>query len=667
LDDVVVPVVPAELPKKACERKITFKEVAMAVRFSTNLMSNALSKRLHCKILYASETGRSERFAKHLLEIFKHSFDPKLICMNEYDFANELEHETLVILVSSTFGNGEPPNNGLKFKEFLAKKLKKINHEKSDTLPLTNLKYTVFGLGNSSYPKFCLHGKYLDESFEALGAQRIVNLGIGDELSGQEESFRSWSVQVYKKTLQVFNVEINNSSICGVLKDNSLWSCENVRLVLNDNKQETEEALCEKLSKFHGRKVLPCTFKGKQNISKVTNGRQTLLVEILVDPEHADDFEYSPGDHFGIYPENSQDLVDRILARLTEVPPSPDQAICVMHKAKSMMRGDEKAWTIDERYPKCTLRSAFQFYLDITTPPTQKMLLYLSTQASSDADKIALEKLGKDEAFYETWKHNDYPNLAQVLDEFQSCRPNASLLITQLPTLQPRFYSISSSPKISKNVIQLTLGVFEYPTANKSAHFGVCSKWLDRAIEMETQVPSFIRKSMSFHMPDDITAPIVMVATGTGIAPYRSFWLERNAQMEEISNNEDKSAFGNIHLYFGCRQFDNDDLYSDDINKLMEKNVISKYYTAFSRDPNFKKTYVQNLMAENMKELFDAIFVQNGHFYVCGDIKMANDVTQTLELILQTHGNMSEEQAKSTVLQLRADRRFHDQRINFWE
>jgi sulfite reductase alpha subunit-like flavoprotein len=63
---------------------------------------------------------------------------------------------------------------------------------------LTNVRFSIFGLGNSSYPKFCSYAKFLDESLHELGADRIHELGLGDELCGQEEWFRKWSIGVYK-------------------------------------------------------------------------------------------------------------------------------------------------------------------------------------------------------------------------------------------------------------------------------------------------------------------------------------------------------------------------------------------------------------------------------------------------------------------------------------
>ena len=132
----------------------------------------------------------------------------------------------------------------------------------------------------------------------------------------------------------------------------------------------------------------------------------------------------------------------------------------------------------------------------------------VSTQASDPEDIKRLSNLASKKVEYENWK-SSWPNLVEVFDEFKSLRPNASLMLTQLPKLQPRFYSISSSPRVSKKTVALTLGVVEYKR-NDNTHYGVCSHWLDN-IDANTQVSGFIRKAPSFHMPADPVVPIIMV------------------------------------------------------------------------------------------------------------------------------------------------------------
>ncbi|XP_069769355.1 nitric oxide synthase 1-like [Narcine bancroftii] len=99
-------------------RTIGFRELAKAVEFSTKLMSQAMARRVKVTILYATETGKSETLARKLCHIFEKAFNPKLLRMDEYDIIN-LEHETLVLVVASTFGNGDPPENGEVFAHLL--------------------------------------------------------------------------------------------------------------------------------------------------------------------------------------------------------------------------------------------------------------------------------------------------------------------------------------------------------------------------------------------------------------------------------------------------------------------------------------------------------------------------------------------------------------------
>ena len=209
----------------------------------------------------------------------------------------------------------------------------------------------------------------------------------------------------------------------------------------------------------------------------------------------------------------------------------------------------------------------------------------MSTQASDENEKMSLVKIATQKDCYENWRHDGYPNLVDFLEEFTSVRPSASLLLTQLPELKPRFYSISSSPKIVKSIINVTFGVVEYTPYGKSTHYGVCSKWLDDLSD-NAQVPAFIRKAPSFYMPLDQSVPIIMVGAGTGIAPFRSFWQERKMQMKEDTSN---SNFEELTLYFGCRRSNMDELYKKEIEQMIKDNVITSRYTALSREPNQKK------------------------------------------------------------------------------
>ena len=94
------------------KKRSTFRVTAIVVRFSVNLMRKQMAKRVKCTILYATETGKSERFAKLLNHTFLQSFDAKILCMKDYNIVADLECEKLLLIVTSTCGNGDAPENG---------------------------------------------------------------------------------------------------------------------------------------------------------------------------------------------------------------------------------------------------------------------------------------------------------------------------------------------------------------------------------------------------------------------------------------------------------------------------------------------------------------------------------------------------------------------------
>lgn len=266
------------------------------------------------------------------------------------------------------------------------------------------------------------------------------------------------------------------------------WSPHLVRLTICEDKKPI--SLCEGLSKLHNRKILPCKLNSKRNLQHEKSGRRTLNAGLNTQG-YAGELEYKPGDHIGLFGANRKELVDAVLAKVNNAPPHDQLVNVEILKEKTTVFGVTKQWLVDERYPACSLRTALTYYLDITSPVSQNLLMYFATQASNENDRVQIEKLAKDHVVYEEWK-NSFPNLAEVLDEFPSLRPNASLLVTQLPRLQPRFYSISSSPKAIADDIHITVGVVEYTPKGKSTHYGVCSKWLDE-LPIGEIVPAYVR------------------------------------------------------------------------------------------------------------------------------------------------------------------------------
>ncbi|XP_073533292.1 nitric oxide synthase 3 isoform X1 [Phyllobates terribilis] len=670
-------------------RKRTFKEVANAVKFSAKLMGQAMARRVKATILYATETGRSETYAQKLCNIFTYAFDPKVICMDQYDTV-DLVHETLVLVVTSTFGNGDPPENGEGFARELMemtspniaalqpeqqksyktrfnsvsqtdqlvaswKKKRKQSSNTDSAGPLGTLRFSVFGLGSRAYPHFCAFGHAVDTRLEELGGERILEIGEGDELCGQEDSFRAWAKAVFKAACDTFCVgDDTDLNIPDFFQAKGSWQRSMYRMSI----QASSPDLVTGLSQVHRRKVYEATLISKENLQSEKSSRSTILIKL--NTEGQDELRYSPGDHLGVFPCNREDLVQALLERVEDPPPANDTVqVETMDKDSSrrLGTGRKATWVSDTRIPPCTLRQALTNYLDITTPPTPQLLQLLSVLCEDPEERQRLETLSQDARQYEEWKWYRCPTLVEVLEEFPSICVPSSLLLTQLPLLQQRYYSISSSMEVYPDQIHLTVAVVLYHTQENKGplHYGVCSTWLDQ-LTPGAPVPCFVRGAPSFHLPSDITAPCILVGPGTGIAPFRGFWQQR------LYDFENKGLVpGEMTLVFGSRCPELDHIYKDETYDAQKRGALSQIYTAFSRQPDCPKTYVQHILRMQLAcHVYEVLRHSNGHMYICGDVTMATDVLQTVQLILVSQGDMSIVEAGDYIGELRDQNRYHE-------
>ncbi len=222
----------------------------------------------------------------------------------------------------------------------------------------------------------------------------------------------------------------------------------------------------------------------------------------------------------------------------------------------------------------------------------------------------------------------------------------AADLAAPLRKLQPRLYSISSSPKAHPGEVHLTVAIVRYELSG-SPRKGVCSTFLADRVTDEARVPVFVHKSPNFKPPADGSRPIIMVGPGTGIAPFRAFLEERRVT----------GATGSNWLFFGDQRAATDFLYRDEIEAMQTDGFLTRLDLAFSRD-QAEKLYVQHRMLENAGELW--AWLQDGaSFYVCGDAsRMAKDVDAALHQVAQTAGGLSPDAAADSVKQLKTEKRY---------
>ena len=334
---------------------------------------------------------------------------------------------------------------------------------------------------------------------------------------------------------------------------------------------------------------------------------------------------YKCGDSLGVYPVNNPKAVD---ALLTAAGFSGNESITIPKDTSPM-----------------SLREALSKRLSLNAP-TYKFVQCLHDHATDAGQKSDLaSKLAEADAEKKkSWI--EQREFVDLFTEYPSAKISAQELVELQRKLMPRLYSISSAPSKYPQEIHLTVAVVRYET-NGRAREGVCSTYLaDRARMNEADLPIFVADS-HFGLPANDDAPIIMVGPGTGVAPFRSFVMDRAT----------RGAKGKNWLFFGDQRREHDFLYADEWADYLKSGVLTKLDCAFSRD-QAQKIYVQDRMKEKAAELWR--WIQEGaYFYVCGDAKrMAKDVDATLHAIVAEQGKMTPEAAVEWVKQFKKDGRY---------
>jgi sulfite reductase (NADPH) flavoprotein alpha-component len=318
---------------------------------------------------------------------------------------------------------------------------------------------------------------------------------------------------------------------------------------------------------------------------------------------------YHVGDSLGVCPRNRPDVVDAVLAALGLDGGEPVNGVALRDALAS------------------------QFILNRVS---KKFVKAVAERLPEGAAREALAAVCADEA-----KLDDYVwdrDFVDVLAEHPGVKFTAAEFIAALSKIQPRLYSIASSPKAHPEQVHLTVAVVAYESHGRKK-YGVASGYLANDVTLnEPCLPVYVQPTRHFHLPADAAADVIMVGPGTGIAPFRAFLQERGAL----------GHTGRNWLFFGDQKRATDYLYEEEFTAAQASGLLTRLDLAFSRDQEHK-VYVQDRMRESGAELWK--WLQGGaYFYVCGDAKrMARDVHAALIAIAQEHGGMAADQAKEYI------------------
>ena len=742
-------------------------------------------------ILYGSATGNAEQIAKDLAATYQTILDnpdsltyfQEVVCaelnqfkkmklMEKFSKApapgnDSVKHGLLV--VASTSGNGEAPENSDRFLRYVKKTAK------TGERPLENVAFSVLALGDTNYDQFCEHGVLLNKFMLKLGGSMIRPLACADEGTGQlEEVVEGWTENIImditmacrgecanekattttiatansttavvkekkevheeEKKMEMFDdvcqpsstspgVSIVRSVLSLTNQNDEVTSVEASTLprsslkghmtsvefvshneenntandggaIINDNDDDdqSEDGIrytCAKPfeSSIMGARYLTATSSDAANeICEVQSGCETSPVQDILDRRFPlqiengvseadrngkrvielalaipDDqsWEYEPGDSIGMIVTNTPDAVSFVLNML---------------QCHHGISSSQKV-SIDSGVP-LTVEEIVSEKIDLCTVMKSRKVLYALSQISNDPqEKAALEllssKTDRGDMLLETYVNAQRRSIVDLLREFPSCQTiTLQNLVSFLPPIPPRYYSVSSSPldtgRPSKS-LTVTFSVVDYLTpsllcANDGKELGlrrihgVTTRHLEAlsaqflsssssslAKDSASCLKIFPKPTEEFHLPTDLSTPLVLIGPGTGIAPFMGFLAHRKALMAssasaDVGSNE-KSSVGSVEVFFGCRHAKHDYLYQEELQTFQNDDVIDHLHTAFSRDdPTGKKVYVQNLMTDESERLVDTIIHGNGIVYVCGDGNhMGRDVQATIAKLISPH------------------------------
>jgi len=353
-------------------------------------------------------------------------------------------------------------------------------------------------------------------------------------------------------------------------------------------------------------------FLSRRRLNRDGSGKTTNHIDLNLNGSRLD---YAVGDSLGLYPSNDPALVDAVIAAIGAEPDFP----IVDQPLRQVLIGDMSLGAVPD--------ALFHLISYLTGGERRNKARALAAGADPDGDAATLDVLA-------------------AIDKFRGIRPDPEAFVEALEPLQPRLYSIASSPRADAGRISLTVDAVRYPVRDRT-RLGVASTFLGERIAPGDTVKAFIQRAAHFALPADSARPIIMIGPGTGIAPFRAFLRERQAV----------GASGKTWLFFGHRSRATDFFYEEEIEGLRKAGTLTRLDLAFSRD-QAGKLYVQHRMRENAAELWSWLDA-GAHVYVCGDAKnMARDVDQELQSIVTGHGRMAPPAAKAFMAGLAKDGRY---------
>lgn len=614
-------------------------------------------------ILYGSETGTSEEVAYNLFaSLVSNGLHCTIYSMNHYDIVNLGDESTIIFIVSTT-GDGDPPATMKTFWRFLLRK----------SLPpdcLSTVKFSVFGLGDSSYSKFNSVARKLDARLKQLGAKELLPIGLGDDQSvfGYFTALNQW-IKNFEKLL---SAELGRM----ILLDKSTESSTSIRQTYEVKIEEYQNNECiynflspeENHHQYHTQ----VTLNNRLTAESWPQDVRLLQLANITEKE----IDYRAGDVAEIYYQNSIEVVTKLIEIIQEKEPhlNPISTLSI------------KRFVSDIRPSRllnahCTLSDLFKKLLDIGAVPHRGFFAILAAYSSVSEEKEKLLELSREDGtdLYFDYCVREKKSYVEVLSEFPHARPPLGSLLEAIPRIQPRPYSIASSSLVHPTKIELCVAIKTTKTPYRRLRAGLCTHFIQN-LTIGAQVVIQVKPGATRGTElENTEIPKILVGPGTGVAPMRAF----------LQESLHCGSGGRVLLFFGCRKKGKDELFGEEW-RLMQSgicpfhamamsgsneqpidttNIIKshsdccgnltkiEFFTAFSQD-QLKKYYVTHKIRENGQEIWNCL-KQGAAIFVSGAAKrMPNDVRKALLDVIQTFGGLGENESEVLLQKMMKEKKY---------
>ncbi|KAJ1980193.1 hypothetical protein H4R35_001216 [Dimargaris xerosporica] len=662
-------------------------------------------------ILYGSNMGMSEEYARQLGAQIEYlgcriihlvPLDQWLSTDGPEDTAVD-EQRHFVLIITSTY-NGLAPDNATKFQGWLRTQ-RKLDPDVRPQ-PFQHLQYSVFGCGNSQWATFQSFPNLVARSLYELGGTQFFPSGQTDSNSDDSDQvFLDWSTEVVGHvfmTLGVYPAPLAAHASAetitqGLVPHHSTLDAIPVTLGPVGSTASSSPAALS-MPDLVNAGYSPVTMTANRELRLDTAGSAQSTRHIELSPLLP--ISYRPGDHLEVLPQNSEVLMNAVAAALgldsrqsytlpkaltlDRYPGLPSNAL-IRHVPKSGTIGTVLAYYADLYAPPSVhLLDALAQYVDQAADSSNQALAHFG-QLRSKASRAAVDQARA--ALLQS-----YRTVAEVLQANPTLAQQLSwgALLTHLTAIQPRPYSVASTPnatgpgkKPNCSPLHLTVAVVR-DTVEDRVYSGLASGFLSPLISgKDTPVWARLRTPVGagFHLPDDLLrTSIICIGAGTGIAPFRGFFQERQRWLEKRSHAS-KGTLGvglaTAHLYFGCRHPTQDFIYRDDLYAWRQNGVLSQLVVAFSQWPtdgdekrgldgamdqaccqSYSRCYVQDAVRADGEQVWQLWHQQGAHLYVCGSTKMDRGVSEVLLELAQLFGGLNKDEAAEYLTQKKLEGKY---------